>query len=236
MNNLVTALHFENPIWHGIVLAVLVGLMLYITWSPLKRFYFNRSIQRLIKRLGHDTLNHIMIMDGADLPLYIEHLILQDDGLLLLNVKPFRGNIFAADSIEKWTQVVRHRSFKFSNPLHELETNLQALRGMLPKVQVHGRVVFTQGAMFPKGKPDSVCEFEELKSMAGKKPVGEIPDLLRQAWTKVSAAAEQEKNLHPSVFYEKGDKPRLFFGIFLLIACLMYFAYVMGWLHGTILK
>jgi len=232
MNILVTSFHFDSPIWHGIVLAVLLGAVLYIIWSPLQKILAHYNLQRLIGRLGHDSLRHITIMDGADVPLYIEYLILQADGLLLLNVKHFRGNIFAANNIETWTQVIRHHSFKFSNPLHELETNLQALRGLLPKINIRGRVVFTQGAAFPKGKPDAVCNIDELRNMVSETRDGEIPESIRQAWTQVGEAVQQDKYFHPSIFYQKGDKPRLFFGTLLFIGCLLYFGYVMGWLQG----
>jgi len=225
---------FSQPMWQSILLAVMLGLGLIIVWPPLKKIRAHYHLQRLIRRLGSATMQHVSLMDGADLPLYIEYLILRPSGLLLLIVKPFRGNIFAAEKIENWTQVVRHHSFKFSNPLYELETTLQALRGMLPKVAVRGLVVFAQGASFPKGKPEQVGDFEELRAMAEKPERGEIPESLQQAWTEMVNSIQHDKKLHPTVLYQRGDKRRLIVGIFLLFACLIYFGWIMQWIQRMI--
>jgi len=224
----------NNPLWQGILLAIMLVVTLLVAWPPLKKIRAHRELHRLIRRLGPASLQHVALMDGADVPLYIEHLILQPGGLLLLIVKPFRGNIFAAEKIENWTQVVRHHSFKFANPLHELETNLQALRGMLPKLTVRGLVVFTQGASFPKGKPEHVCDFDELKAMAGKQEKGEVPESLQQAWAQLGNSLQRDKKLIPAILYQRGDKRRLFAGIFLLSACLIYFAWIIGWLQKVV--
>lgn len=224
----------SQPLWQCSLLAVMLGLAVLLAWQPLKKIRAHYQLQRLIRRLGKASMHHVSLMDGADIPLYIEYLILRPTGLLLLIVKPFRGNIFAAEKIENWTQVVRHHSFKFANPLYELETTLQALRGMLPKVVVHGLVVFAQGASFPKGKPEQVGNFEELKAMADKPERGEIPESLQQAWDELQNSLQHDKKLHPTVLYQRGDKRRLIVGIFLLFACLIYFSWIMQWIQRLI--
>ena len=230
MDTIFTTLDFDHLIWQGLLLTLLFGMALLITWSPLQKIRAHRYLQCLIGRLGRDSLRHISLMDGADAPIYIEYLILQPEGLLLLIVKPFRGNIFAAEKIQNWTQLIRHRSFKFANPLRELEINLQALRGMLPKVSIRGLVVFAQGAHFPKGKPDHVCNFDELKAMAAQQDMREIPESLQKAWEQLSNSVQPDKKLYPTVLYQRGDKRRLLLGLFLLILSLVYVIYSMGWL------
>jgi hypothetical protein len=234
MNTISAILDFDHPIWQGGLLALLLGITLFIAWPPLKKILAHRYLQGLIGRLGRASFRHISLMDGADVPIYLEYLILQPDGLLLLSVKPFRGNIFAAEKIQNWTQVVRHHSFKFANPLHEMELNIQALRGMLPKIDIRGLVVFAQGAHFPKGKPTTVCDFNELKAIAAKSDTREIPAALQQAWEHLGANIRPNKKLYPAVLYQKGDKRRLLLGFVMLILCLVYIARVMGWLKGFV--
>lgn len=231
METIFAIFDFEQPLWQGLFLVLLFGMTVLIAWSPLKKIWRHRYLHRLIGRLGSESLRHISVMDGADVPLYIEHLILRPDGLLLLIIKPFRGNIFAAEKIENWTQVVRHHSFKFANPLHELETTLQALRAMLPKINVRGLVIFTQGACFPKGKPQAVCDFEELKALAAHQVQHEVSESLRQAWVELESNVQQDKKLHPAVLYQRGDKRRLLLGTILLIGSLLYVAYILGLLQ-----
>ncbi|MEJ2362304.1 MAG: nuclease-related domain-containing protein [Gammaproteobacteria bacterium] len=234
MNNIFTSHDPGQLIWQLLIPLLLLGSGIVVAWSPLKKFWAHSYLQRLIKHLGQDSLRHFSLMDGADMPLYIEYLILQPDGLLMLIVKPYRGNIFAAEKIENWTQVIRHHSFKFPNPLHELDTNLQALKGMFPKLKLKGMVVFTQGASFPKDKPRNVYDFEQLKALSGKSEKREVPESLRQAWLKLREAAQVDKNLHPVILYQRGDKRRLLLGIFLLITCLIYTAGIFGLVKGVI--
>ncbi|MBI1422617.1 MAG: hypothetical protein GC149_04050 [Gammaproteobacteria bacterium] len=224
---------FHQPILQGILLVLLFGISLWIAWSPLKKIRAHYQLQRLINRLGHAALRHVTLMDGADIPIYIEYLILQSTGLLLLIIKPYRGNIFAALKIQNWTQVVRHHSFKFANPLYELETNLQAIRAMIPKVNVQGLVVFAQGAAFPKGKPEFVCDYDMLKRLAHSHERGELPASVRSAWEQLGSSVQQDKKLHPTILYQRGDRPRLIFGIFLLIGCLIYAIWLLVQLYGT---
>lgn len=232
MNNIFTSYAFGQLLWLVPVLLFFVGIV--VIWPPLKKYRAHRHLQHLIRKLGRGSLRHFSLMDGADMPLYIEYLILQPDGLLMLIVKPYRGNIFAADRIENWTQVVRHHSFKFPNPLHELETNLQALRAMLPKLKVRGFVVFAQGASFPKGKPKNVYDFDGLKTLAEQTERREIPESLNEAWSQLQAAAQVDKKLNPVIFYQRGDKRRLLLGTFLLITCLIFTAGILGRLKGVI--
>lgn len=227
-------LDFGQYAWQGLLLLLIFATSVFVAWSPIKKIRAHFYLRRLIKRLGRDSLRHFSLMDGADIPLNIEYLILQPDGLLLLIVKPYRGNIFAADKIENWTQVVRHHSFKFPNPLLELETNLQALRVMFPKLSIRGLVAFAQGANFPKGKPAAVCDFDELKTLAANPDKREVSENLRQTWLQLSKDIQMNKDLKPVIFYQRGDKRRLLLGIILLIICLIYIAYIMGWLKGVI--
>lgn len=232
MDTLFANLDFDHPIWQGLMLALLIGITLALLWSPMKKVLAHRHLQNLIGKLGHMALRHISLMDGADVPIYIEHLVLRPEGFLVLIIKLFPGNIFAADKIQNWTQVIGHHSFKFTNPLHELEVGLQTLRGMFPKIPVKGLVIFAQGANFPKGKPDLVCNFEELKAMASQQDKREIPESVQTAWDSLTSSVQTNKQLHPAVFYQRGDKKRFLFGIVLFVFCLIYIAEISGLLKG----
>lgn len=233
MDTIVAVLDFDHPVWQGFLLALLFGAAILAAWSPLQKIRAHLQLQRLISALGHDSLKGVALADGADVPVFLDYLLLRPDGLLVLIVKPFRGNIFAANKIEKWTQVIRHHSFKFTNPLYELDTTTQALRGMWPKIVIQGLVVFAQGAHFPKGKPESVCSFEDLKAMASREDKREIPESLRQLWQEVRNSMQPLKSMNPSILYQRGDKRRLGLAAILLITALVFLCRYMGWLTGV---
>lgn len=146
-------------------------------------------LHRRLSKLGDEVLRSVLLDDGMDGKTWIDYLILRPEGVLMLELKPYRGIIFAAAGIDQWTQVVGTRSFKFPNPLHKHETDLLAVKGAAPGVPVIGRLVFTGGSEFPKGIPDGVASldglFAEFDSPAPR-PVGED---LRAAWTQLKQAA-----------------------------------------------
>ena len=94
--------------------------------------------------------------------------------------------------------------------------------------------MFAQGAYFPKGKPELVCDFEELKALAAQQDTREIPESVQQAWQQLSSSIRPNKKLYPTILYQRGDKRRLLLGILLLILCLIYVAHILGWLKGMV--
>ncbi|MGD9385440.1 MAG: hypothetical protein PVF28_02730, partial [Thioalkalispiraceae bacterium] len=115
----------QHPIVPGLLLAVLIGFALYLSWSPLQQLLVHWRLHSLVNRLGKASLKNVYIPDDLGEMIYVEQLILRPTELLLVMIKPFRGNIFAAEQIDLWTQVVGHRSYKFANPLHQQERDLQ---------------------------------------------------------------------------------------------------------------
>ena len=200
-----------HPILPGLFLAILVGLTIAMSWSPWSKIFAHRQLHALVNKLGRESLSHIYIPDGLGEDLYLEQLILQQDRLLLLTIKPYRGNIFAAEQIELWTQVVGHHSYKFKNPLHQQQTDLQVLRGMFPKINVEGWVVFAKGCRFPKGKPNRVIDYPILKSIGQHS--GEVQVLVQEAWNRIRSEATSAKSMRQSILYQRGDKRRLVLGL-----------------------
>jgi len=228
MDTFFDILVFQHPVGQAIVLAVLPILSVLVAWQPLRKIYRHWQLQRLIRRLGQDQIRQSRIISGED-EVYVEHLVLQPDGLTLLMLRPYRGNIFAAEKIDMWTQVLGHHSYKFPNPLYELERDTQLLRAMLHGVQVKGMVVFGQGSHFPKGKPAQIYDFRMLRAEAdktGKKPV---PEKLLSAWATMKNQASPSRHLQHAILYQKGDKRRLTMGVILLLIAFAHAAWQLGW-------
>jgi hypothetical protein len=76
--------------------------------------------------------------------------------ILLITFKPYSGNIYCSERITEWTQVIAQKSYKFENPLFELENQLRALRSQMPKILFRGLLFFDHNAHFPKGHPNSI--------------------------------------------------------------------------------
>ena len=218
----------QHPIVPGLLLAFLVGLALYLIWSPMQQLLVHWRLHSLVNKLGKASLRNVYIPDGLGDMIYIEQLILRPSELLLVTVKPFRGNIFAAEQIDLWTQVIGHHSYKFTNPLHQQERDLQALSAVVPKQPVNSMVVFSKGCRFPKGKPEKVCDYQELKKLANEQHNLEINPALQEAWQTLSAQAEVAENMRQPVLYRKGDKKRLILGFMTGLLAIAYVAWYLG--------
>lgn len=166
---------------------VLLVLALMFSYATLKNWLKERLLYRSVRKLGMAALRNVVIPDGMDGRVMIDNIILAPDGIYILPIKRYCGIIFAADNIDSWTQVVGKNSYKFSNPLRELETYIMALRNLLPTVNVVGGILVTRDAEFPKGKPERIIPIEAAAELLGIKK-GEIPEQLKKAWDNLKAA------------------------------------------------
>lgn len=116
----------------------------------------------ILKPYIQDEVKHIIIPDGIGGLLEIEHLILLEQGLLLIETYPMSGNLYGAETIDKWTQLIDGRSYKFANPLRHIRTSRQAIMVLAPNTPIFCRVVFNADSLFPKGKPEEVSVLSSL--------------------------------------------------------------------------
>lgn len=230
MSSITEFLGMTHPILPGLFLAFLVGMTLAMSWSPWAKILAHWRLHSLVNKLGKASLSHVYVPDGLGEELYLEQLILQQDRLLLITIKPFRGNIFAAEQIELWTQVVGHHSYKFKNPLYQQQTDLQVLRGMFPKINIEGWVVFAKGCLFPKGKPERVIDYPMLKGI--EQNSAEVHALVQEAWDRLRSEATPAKTMRQSILYRRGDKRRLIFGLIfaaITIGYMLWYLNLLTW-------
>jgi hypothetical protein len=224
LNNIIRA---QQPELHGFILLVLLAVSLYLLWSPVGQVFSWLRLQKLINRTGFKRLNNSYLPDGMDGSLFIEHLMLQADGILLLTVKRYRGNIFAADNIEQWTQVVSNHSYKFPNPLYQLEADLQSLRAAFPKTNITGLVVFAGDCSFPKGKPGQVYNVQEFSAFARSQQQSTKPsEKLQQCWQDIVARAEKSELGKQSAIASQRDKKRLLLGTGIFMVMILYVSWL----------
>lgn len=207
----------QHPLLPGLILAIILGLALLFSLSPWRQLISHWRLNHLVNKLGIESLKNVYIPDGIGGVIYAERLFLQNDRLLLVTIKPFRGNIFAAEQIDQWTQVIGHRSYKFPNPIHQQEADLQALRAIVNKQKVTGLIVFAKGSQFPKGKPDAVFDYEQLKKMGRAKSDKAINDELKDVWHELVSKAESAANMKQKILFRREDRRGLIIGLVLFL-------------------
>ncbi|MDZ7662200.1 nuclease-related domain-containing protein [Thiohalophilus sp.] len=167
-------------VWGIAVALLLAGL--FLIWPTLCSGLRDRRLQKKIRAVGADVLHQVVISDGLDGAMYLENLLLTPDGLLVLPVHRYQGVVFAADGIDNWTQVLGNRTYKFPNPLPQLQSEVLAVKNYATQTPVEGRVVFIPGVGFPKGRPDKLLSMDELDTLAEQNRTREVPPAYWQSW------------------------------------------------------
>ncbi len=139
-----------------------LGLVLLLNRKRIAIRLAHRRIERQLDQIGLEQVRNLICDDGLDGFHTIDRLALVADAILVINYKPYSGNIYCAEQISEWTQVIGQKSFKFPNPLFELENQLTSIRMITGNVPLRGYLVFDQHATFPKGHPDSVLHSDQL--------------------------------------------------------------------------
>ena len=181
----------EIVTWGGTAILLLLGIALQAT--SIKESITEWKLNHLLKTVGKESLHHVTIPDGMDGNIFIEHLILTPKEIVLLGVKKYRGLIFAAEKIDLWTQVIGNKSYKFKNPLHQLEADVLTLNSQVENSKIVAKVLFINGSQFPKGKPDNIVFIKDVKQWRRNYRVDEIPDALRTDWKRLSELASYDE-------------------------------------------
>lgn len=194
----------DNPAfltWLVVGLILVIGLFLQTAW--IKEFIGEWKLNKLLKNIGIKSLHNVIISDGLDEKIFIEHLILTPDHILLLSVKKFRGLIFAAERIDLWTQVIGNKSYKFENPLHQVESDLMVLNAKIENTKITGKVLFINGSEFPKGKPEDVISISDVNNWPKKAKNQEIEKGLLDDWKQLTEVAVSN-NLEKGILIDSG--------------------------------
>jgi len=164
---------------------IVVAVLLFLFRARLKNWRQERLIRKVIRRLGMRSMKNIHLPDGTGGEVTIDHLLLGRDAIIVIGVMRFEGLIFGSTHTDQWTQVINRRSYKFDNPDHKLQDQINAVRLIAPGVEVSGWHLFGHGAKFPKDKPDNVLQPADIKSLPNRPQHDDIPKQLHTAWKQL---------------------------------------------------
>jgi hypothetical protein len=138
------------------IISLALIIILIVNWRKLRHRWFEWRTLRCLNAIGIRQMKNVICPDGIDGNFKIDRLVMLHDSILLIAFKPYSGNIYCADNIPEWTQVVGQKSYKFGNPLFELENQITAIKNIVSSASVRGVLFFDHNAKFPKGHPDKV--------------------------------------------------------------------------------
>lgn len=129
-------------------LALLLLLVKYLSSPAFKGFLGEQQVKKqlcknkLSKTLSVNDL--LFISDGKSVQ--IDHVLINSQGLFVIETKNYSGRIYGSDAQLEWTQVLGRSKFKFYNPVKQNATHVFHLKKLLlpKKIPVHSVVVFVK--------------------------------------------------------------------------------------------
>lgn len=172
--------------------AALVALGL-IVWLALRRWRrFRAGPRQVFKRISAAQLADVLIPDGLDGEIHLEHLLLTPRGILVLDLRNATGAVFGGEQMDDWTVLSAHRRYTFRNPMGALVARVQAVRRLAGQVPVTGRVVIVGDVEFPGGRIPGTVTLEDLEDEFGAAEgdqARQATDAFGNFWQKISEVA-----------------------------------------------
>jgi hypothetical protein len=106
------------------------------------------NISRYFPR-AHLLLNNVTL-PTADGTTQIDHILIADTGIFVIETKHCSGWIFGNPGDKEWTQTIYRKKSRFQNPLLQNYGHVKTLQSLfdLPENHFHSVVVFTADAEF----------------------------------------------------------------------------------------
>lgn len=184
----------------GIAALVGVGALLaWCAWAAWRRFY--GSTRMVLRRIGRERLTDVVIPDGVDGEIHLEHLVLTARGILVLELRNASGALFAGERLDEWRVIDGARRFTFRNPLPPLEARVRSVDLLADGAPVLGRVAIVGQVSFAGGRPEGVTTLSELADEFTTPIVGNETDSdksdgertgrqsLEEGWQRIVAVA-----------------------------------------------
>lgn len=141
--------------------------LLLVLWVYRRIRALRTGLEAVLNDIAFERLDGIVLPNGDDGVIQVDHLLLTAKGVLVLHVKEAKGTIFGADKMQDWTVMAPDRRYTFANPQPALFDRVAAVRHVVRDVPVEGRILFLDGAEFTKGVPDLVRLPDELRDEFG---------------------------------------------------------------------
>lgn len=112
------------------ILAIWVGA----NFASLKGSYGEKQVSKLLQSLDRDRytlLNDLYIPRKNGTTTQIDHVLISDKGLFVIETKNYNGWIFGSQNSKYWTQVIYKRKEKFYNPIWQNSGHIKELRHFL---------------------------------------------------------------------------------------------------------
>ncbi|PXX89528.1 NERD domain-containing protein [Marinobacter vulgaris] len=190
-----------TALWYLVPLLIIAGLIR----SPWFKGKFGEYLVNLSARWFLDKSRYHLIknvtLPTADGTTQIDHVLVSEFGVFVVETKNMKGWIFGGPHQHTWTQKIYRSNHKFQNPLHQNYKHVKTLQTLLGLGghQVHSVVVFVGDSTFKTPMPENVTQglgyVRYIKSqrelVLSPKQVSEVRDKVASGRLKASFATDR---------------------------------------------
>lgn len=150
--------------WALVGAAVVLGWGLSLLWRWYRARRAHKALVAAVTGAGSEYLVDVLVPDGMGGNFHVDFLLLTSLGVLVVDLRDVRGNIFGGDQMTEWTVMDGALRTTFTNPQSGLYDRIAAVKAVAGEVPVEGRIVFTRNGKFPKGLPKWTLMIDSLRS------------------------------------------------------------------------
>ena len=150
--------------WALVGAAVVLGWALSWLWRWYRARRAHKALVAAVTGAGSEHLVDVLVPDGMGGNFHVDFLLLTSLGILVVDLRDVRGNIFGGDQMTEWTVMDGALRKTFTNPQSGLYDRIAAVKAVAGEVPVEGRIVFTRNGKFPKGLPKWTLMIDSLRS------------------------------------------------------------------------
>lgn len=161
------AIHGSSPFMGFVLLVFFVACV-----TCVKLFFTKGFLGELFVRIAcHLWLQkdiyrrvHNVTLRTPDGTTQIDHVVVSQFGIFVLETKNMKGWIFGSENQREWTQKIYRKSFKFQNPLRQNYKHLKALEAVLqiPAETLHSVIIFVGNGTLKTEMPPNVGHLSNL--------------------------------------------------------------------------
>ena len=181
----------QNRLILTAVLMVFVAALGYYLVRALRRRADRKRLHLGIISVGAEYLHNMLVPDGMGASMHVDYLLLTSRGVVVIDLRDMRGNIFGGDQMTEWTVMSGASRSTFQNPQHALYDRVAAVRALAGDMPVEGRVLFTRRGKFPKGLPRWTLMVDSLRAefpVADSEASHSWMERYREGWQAITAA------------------------------------------------
>ena len=143
------------------VLALLFAIRVFFAWFNSPKQKGARGERLVARRLRRGLPDEYLILNDIYLPLpdgtttQIDHVVVSQYGVFVVETKTYSGWIFGDEKSAQWTQTIYCKKSRFQNPIRQNYRHICALADNLgiDRSYFHGVVAFTGDCEFKSGMP-----------------------------------------------------------------------------------